>query len=284
MRLKFFFIDCDFVTLVPADAKQKLALIFLKMSTSEKSNLKRKSVPSTTEPHKKSSKVENKANETYSKLSSLRKSDLVKYCEGILEEMNKLVAIEKENSLTIINLEKTVAELREKCANTPVYLCSDCDYLAECIHDFNDHTHSVDDNNNEENTNFQCNFCDEVFETLSEVMDHKKLIHTSHVQHCKNFLENVCLYENSCWFLHSETLKNMEPSISCNFCEKKFRTKVSLRDHMKKKHIQMVSKCKDENECNFGPQKCWFLHQQNIENAYKIAKYDDQIVISENIK
>ena len=74
----------------------------------------------------------------------------------------------------------------------------------------------------------------------------------------------------------------MEPSISCNFCAKKFRTKVSLRDHMKKKHIQMVSKCKDENECKFGPQKCWFLHQQNIENAYKIAKYDDQIVTSEN--
>ena len=106
-----------------------------------------------------------------------------------------------------------MSELGEKCSNTPVYLCSECDYLAECIHDFNDHTHSVDDNNDEENGYLQCNFCDEAFETLSEVMEHKKLIHTSHVHHCKNFLENVCIYENSCWFLHSKALKKLEPGI-----------------------------------------------------------------------
>ena len=27
-------------------------------------------------------------------------------------------------------------------ASKAVYLCEDCDYAADCIHDFNDHTHS----------------------------------------------------------------------------------------------------------------------------------------------
>ena len=248
-------------------------------SISGQSHLKRKSAPTKNEPLNKSTKIGTEANETSIKLNAMKKSDLVKYCEKMLqnnndlfEENSKYRDAEKQYKVTIDNLEKVVAELREKCANTPVYLCSDCDYLAECIHDFNDHTHSVDDDMDEEISYFNCNFCDEVFETLSEVMEHKKLIHTSNVQHCNQFLEGNCLYGNSCWFLHSETLKQSEPNIICKFCEKKFRTKASLREHMKVNHIQMVQKCKNENTCKFGPEKCWFIHPQDIENAYQTAK------------
>ena len=262
------------------------------MNTSVKSQLKRKSMPIKAEPLKKSMKFETENKNTNYKLLSMKKSDLVKYCEEILqsntvliEENDKLIDTEKQHKMTIDNLEKTVAELKQKCANTPVYLCSECDYVAECVHDFNDHTHSIDDDDHDEEIMyFSCNFCEDSFESLSDVMEHKKIIHTSNVQHCKHFLQSLCTYGKSCWFLHSETLKNSEPNIQCNFCEQKFRTKNFLREHMKEKHINMVSDCKNKDRCKFGPKKCWFLHPQDIENAYQIAKRDSEIEIVENVK
>ena len=72
-----------------------------------------------------------------------------------------------------------------------------------------------------------CRFCDESFVTFSEVMKHSKLIHTNNVQHCYNFLENICLYGDDCWFIHSESHQVSEPSFKCKFCEQKFKTKNS---------------------------------------------------------
>ena len=100
-----------------------------------------------------------------------------------------------------------------------VYLCGDCDYIADSIHDFNDHTHSPDEFH--ENSPFSCNFCDKNFQTLGEVMKHNKTIHTSSVQHCKQYLENDCSYGKNCWFLHCESLKNSDPSLKCNLCEQR---------------------------------------------------------------
>ena len=82
---------------------------------------------------------------------------------------------EKEHKKTVDNLEETVKELRSKCANRSVYLCGECDYLANCVHDFNDHTHSQDDLESEENSQVDCKFCDESFGTLEEVMQHNKV-------------------------------------------------------------------------------------------------------------
>ena len=49
---------------------------------------------------------------------------------------------------------------------------------------------------------------------------------------------------------------------------------------MKLFHIQYVQRCKNENECRFGPSKCWFAHQKNIENAYQKAK--GEVSINDN--
>ena len=182
---------------------------------------------------------------------------------------------QKEYNETIENMEETVKDLRTKCANKSVYLCGECDYLADCVHDFNDHTHSSDDMESEENSNFNCRFCDESFETLTEVMKHNKLSHTNNVQHCSNFLENICLYGDGCWFLHIESEKISESSFKCKFCENKFKTKNSLKKHMKISHIQLLPQCKNGNECKFNPTKCWFVHQQDIEMAYFNAKNED---------
>ena len=45
---------------------------------------------------------------------------------------------------------------------------------------------------------------------------------------------------------------------------------------MKTSHIQLVAKCKNENECKFDPGKCWFVHQHDIEMAYLNAKNEGQ--------
>ena len=161
-------------------------------------------------------------------------------------------------------------------ASTQIYFCGECDYLADCIHDFNDHTHSSDGLENHSLSLFTCNFCDESFETLQEVMKHKKNNHTNSVQHCKQFIENMCFYGDDCWFQHSESFRKSEPSFKCKFCDKKFRTHSTLRDHMKILHPQFVSNCNNSSECKFGPKKCWFLHQEDIEIAYQNAKDEDQ--------
>ena len=183
---------------------------------------------------------------------------------------------EKEHKKTIDNLEETVKELRSKCANRSVYLCGECDYLANCVHEFNEHTHSQDDLEIEENSQVDCRFCDESFGTLEEVMQHNKINHTSNVQDCLNFLENSCWYGENCWFLHRESIQNLEPSFTCKFCEKKFKNRNSLSEHMKMLHIQFVPKCKNEGDCKFYPRKCWFVHQEDIENAYLNAKNGSQ--------
>ena len=172
---------------------------------------------------------------------------------------------EKEYLKTIEDLEKSVKE-----SEHDVYLCGECEYSAECIHDFNDHTHSPEDFEKIAPSLLTCNFCDEKFETKREVMRHNKLVHASNVQHCNKFLENTCFYGDSCWFLHSESFRDLEPSFKCNFCEQKFLSLNHLREHMKKLHIKSVTKCKNEIECKFGQRKCWFVHIEDIEIEYKV--------------
>ena len=82
------------------------------------------------------------------------------------------------------------------------------------------------------------------------------------------YLENICLYGDNCWFLHSETFKYSEPTFKCNFCYQNFLTKFFFKVHDKKLHINLVSICKNEEECRFGSKKCWVLHKEDLENAY----------------
>ena len=93
----------------------------------------------------------------------------------------------------------------------------------------------------------------------------------------KNMWKMIVFFGKNCWFLHSESFKNSDPSFECNFCKEKFRTQNGFREHMKKLHFEKVSSCKNENECKFGPRKCWFIHQDNINVAYQNAKSQGQI-------
>ena len=192
--------------------------------------------------------------------------DLLEETVKVLEEKtnkNKIDQKTTEIQTDISNLEGT---------STQEYLCGDCDYAADCIHDFNDHTHSPEGLENLCTSLFTCKFCDESFETLQEVMTHNKTDHTSSVQHCEKFLKNICFYGDRCWFIHNESFRKSEPIFKCNFCQKKFKTEKTLKEHMKSHHIQFVANCKNEVECRFGPKKCWFIHKEDIEIAYQNAK------------
>ena len=124
----------------------------------------------------------------------------------VLEKQANLNKIDKKSTKTQTDIEIPKPE----GASTQVYLCEDCDHVADCIHDFNDHTHSPDGLANHDKSLFICNFCDESFQTLPEVMKHSKSIHTSSVPHCKPFLESICFYGDNCWFVHSESVKKSE--------------------------------------------------------------------------
>ena len=244
-----------------------------------KSHLKRKISLAKSEPLNKSIKIGDDIKEPKINLNTMKKADLANYCEELLiinknlmEENKRLIESEKDHMKTKENLEEEIKELKHNS-----YLCGECEYIAYCVHDFNDHTHGSEDLDNVEDSLFNCKFCDESFGTMPEVMKHSKLVHTSNVQHCEAFLRNICVYGDNCWFLHSETFLKSEPNFKCNLCEDKYLTKSALRKHMKKLHLHSISKCKNQVECKFGPKKCWFIHQEDIENAYHNAKCENQI-------
>ena len=55
--------------------------------------------------------------------------------------------------------------------------------------------------------------------------------------------------------------KRKKSLISCSIIQRP----VIVKDIPVKIHVMT-------NECRFGPSKCWFAHQENIENAYQKAK------------
>ena len=60
------------------------------------------------------------------------------------------------------------------------------------------HTVQAEDLDNIEYSFFTCKFCDKSFGTMPEVMKHSKLVHISSVQHCEDYLRNICLYGDNC--------------------------------------------------------------------------------------
>ena len=167
------------------------------------------------------------------KITHIEAIHLLEETVNVLEKKNN-----RNNGVYKQTKESQTDTFEMKNSNKEIYLCGDCDYVADCMHDFNDHTHTPDQEDVENSSLFTCKFCDERFETLSEVMTHNRLMHTSNVQHCKQFLENSCFYGDNCWFIHSETFRNSDPTFDCNHCELKFRSQNVLREHTKSLHTQ----------------------------------------------
>ena len=241
-----------------------------------------------TEPLHKVAKEEkaNSLDHSKASLQNMKKPDLLKYCKELevkfekLQEYNKTLTREKEDdknniiqlkeSLNVLELKIKVLQQQEENFK---YHCGDCDFETDCVHCFGDHDHEDDDANEQvlQIMSFKCYFCEETFSTKACVMRHTKLIHCDKVSHCLNFLDGTCSFGERCWFLHDERFKDSEPTFKCNFCDSRFLTKLKLMNHKKLIHIDSVSKCSKDN-CIYGAEKCWFVHAENIEQAFEIAK------------
>ena len=214
-------------------------------------------------------------------LQNMKKADLVSYCKELEDLKNKL-EIEKN---TLIE-ENKILELRNKALQQSeekfTYSCGDCDYESDCVHCFSDHDHEPEDSNDEviRDSNFNCYYCDEIFPTKATVMTHTKISHVDKAKHCLNFLEGTCSYNDNCWFLHDQKVRESDPGFNCNYCDRRFKTKIQLMRHKKQDHIQNVARCSNENKnCKFGFENCWFLHTENIEKAY-----ESETNVNKNIK
>ena len=198
-------------------------------------------------------------------LENLKKPDLLKYCKEL--EL-KCCNLEDQNRI----LEMKYKVLEEKEDNFK-YHCGECDYNSDCVHCFADHDHETEKEEEIQATDFNCYYCQETFKTRPCVMKHTKLIHVNKVRHCLNFLEGTCSFSDRCWFLHDEHFKESEPTFNCNLCDSKFKTKSQLMKHKKHFHINSVLRCSNfDRNCKFGPEKCWFLHKEDIEKAFETSK------------
>ena len=64
-----------------------------------------------------------------------------------------------------------------------------------------------------------------------------------------------------------------EESISCNYCDDKFKARAEIMKHMKEKHNEKVSICRyfSAGNCMFGSKKCWYKHNK-LENDSNESK------------
>ena len=203
-------------------------------------------------------------------LKEMKKVDLINHCDLLQMAHDKL---QQENEILRKQLNECKDELKliqskDNSNERNVYYCGECDYVADCIHDFTDHSH--------DEFEFTCYYCEGTFETKLLVMNHTKIYHFEQVQHCINFLQDSCSFGDDCWFRHDDSFKSSSESFKCNFCDSTFKLKWQLMTHKKNEHMQMVARCsKEQNGCTFGSKKCWFLHNDKIEMEYNNVKMNN---------
>ena len=213
-------------------------------------------------------------------LKDMKKFELIKYCEELLKEKDILIKQRAEQEADLLVASKKIEDLKSN--QKDYYGCVSCDYVAYCIHDFTEHTHEHEESIGSESikTEFPCYHCDQIFETRFSVMTHTKIDHREKVQHCYNYIEDSCTFGENCWYLHDNQHKESCISMKCTFCDQSFKSKSKQMKHMKSKHIETVKMCRNEDEnCKFGSAKCWFLHKENIEEAFKKKKNE---IVSEH--
>lgn len=51
---------------------------------------------------------------------------------------------------------------------------------------------------------YKCGICGNVFETKNNFMTHRKTEHTHQVKQCINHINNKCVFDKKCWYIHSD--------------------------------------------------------------------------------
>ena len=116
-------------------------------------------------------------------------------------------------------------------------------------------------------------------------MNHRKQEHTSN-KICRYYLEKMCIWEaDACWYKHVNTNQPEEMEtesaneLSCNNCEERFVEERELRKHMKRKHPNLVPKCRDfrTGTCGLANESCWFVHEQKTKKDEQHQNVDETI-------
>ena len=132
----------------------------------------------------------------------MKKQDLIKHCEA-LQSLNEQLKRENENlkmhidenNAAVENLHMKITRIENNQKDE--YGCYECDFVANCIHDYEDHSHS--------DLQFECYHCMERFETKHLLMMHTKLSHEESVPDCVNFVESSCTFSENCWYIHDQS-------------------------------------------------------------------------------
>ena len=140
--------------------------------------------------------------------------------------------------------------------------CKPCDNIIGKDENETGKKDSMDMSVEEQKFKYTCNTCKDNFESKNELMMHRKKKHVEKVQVCWNFVSSKCQFvEDLCWFRHCNSEMQQE-KYYCKFCGETFMTRNDLQIHKKIKHNKTVPYCTNE-ECWYGPEKCWFWHNEN---------------------
>ena len=88
---------------------------------------------------------------------------------------------------------------------------------------------------------------------------------------CRYFKEDKCLFSSKeCAYSHeerSEEEREMESEFPSVNCDQKFKKKNEFMQHRKGEHKDRTRECRDhrENRCEYTPENCWFIHEDNHE-------------------
>jgi len=195
------------VTLVSSDSDSKFAH---KVKMVKPSN-KRKNEHSQDTSSNKVLKEETKT--SVISIRDMKKLDLIKHCEALqalnekLLKENEILRTEiQENNVAVENPHSKITKIENNQKDE--YGCHECDYVAYCIHDYEDHSHS--------SLEFECYHCSNRFETKHLVMMHTKSNHEESVPQCVQYLESDCTFGDHCWYIHDKSFKESTTSIKCN--------------------------------------------------------------------
>ena len=113
------------------------------------------------------------------------------------------------------------------------------------------------------NGTIKCKECVEQFSSRWNLMNHQKENHPSQ-SICKYNFQNKCKFTAEvCWFKHDGIAQVGSELISCYKCVNTFKSKREMMNHRKIAYSTVI-RIKN-NQCKFGDEKCWFLHDNTVE-------------------
>ena len=122
------------------------------------------------------------------------------------------------------NLHQHISAVHEKIK---AFQCDICELKFSVKLNLNIHIETVHENV----LRFKCNICNKDYASLKYLNSHKTVVHNQRSEECLICGVTLKNLKKHIRFIHGPT-----PSFSCQFCEKKFKSKQSAKNHQKRFH------------------------------------------------